>query len=144
MQRRSIFAIGIIATLLIGGLVWFVSSSNVLRSVGTVRFAPGENGMNSLEIIGPPGWHCIQYEKTLTIPNDPNLHPGGKGMFDCKLFGGITTVSNAFPAVEMTRDVRLNEPTLVYQNPDKTYEIYVWITKDADNFDNLERIVDPQ
>lgn len=141
MKRRYLIIVGAIFLILVTLWgVWYLSASNLLRSTGIVKFSAGSKGMNRLEITGPYGWYCMEYTKVPTQIDSPVLQVAGKGFGNCPLFGADVILSTDYPAIEKTQNIVLDQSTMVYQNSSKTYEIYVWITKDRSNFDRLEEI----
>jgi hypothetical protein len=125
---------GIVALLMIAGIVAGVVQSNLVLSQGRATFAPGSNGLNTLRLRGPSGWHCIEYSKTTGMSG--GLELAGKGRSECPLFGEVEMRSTDYPATGETV-IPLEQPTLVYQNAAKTYEIYVLLTRDPAAYDRL-------
>jgi hypothetical protein len=133
MKRPLI--LGIVAVVLIlAGAAAFLANSNMGRSAGLVEFRPGTGGLNAMDITGPSGWKCIEYSKMRNAAGTMDL--AGRGMSDCKFSGPLVLQSNTYPSHGKVT-VPLNQPTLVYQNTDKTYEEYVLITQDAAAYDRL-------
>jgi hypothetical protein len=139
MRQRSILIIvGLLVVVLAGGLVWLLTTSNILRTAGMARFMPGEDGMNKLEITGPAGWYCIEYTKQQMTanPSDP-LELGGKGWSRCPLFGPAVIQANHYPDSGSMDNIALNQPVMIYQNEQKTYEVYLWFSQDLTVYDRL-------
>jgi len=135
VQRRYLITVvGLVLLVLVGG---FVLASNLTVSVGKATFSAGERDLNKLDINAPYGWYCIDYEKTQTSADSPELHVGGKGISDCSLFGANTRLSTDYPD-SGTTTIPLDQPTMVYQNANKTFEIYVLITQDRSKYEALK------
>ncbi len=136
MKRPPLVVTGL-AVIVIAAAIGFVLSSNLLVRVGKAAFSTGERDLNKLEITAPYGWYCIEYEKTMTVPNSSELHVAGTGISDCPLFGPDTILSNNYPD-HGTTEVPLDQPTRVYQSENQHYEIYVLITKDRTKYEQLD------
>ena len=135
MNRRIIGII--VGSVILGGLIWLVAASNLIRSSGTAQFSPGPGGGNTLRMAGPYGWYCIEYSRALVSPESTELAIMSKGITDCPLAGTTEIESNIYPAQGGSDRIPLDEPVMIYQNPAKTYEIYVLITKDRSKYDQL-------
>src|SRR5687767_13122711 len=128
MNRRLIGII--VGSVLLGGLIWLVAGSNLIRSYGTAQFSPGLRGGNTLRMAGPYGWYCIEYSRGLASPDSTELAVMSTGITSCPFAGTTEIESNTYPAQGGSDRIPLEEPVMIYQNPAKTYEIYVLITKD--------------
>ncbi len=144
MDRRVIYLIVAVIVVVAIGVIGFLVFSNVRLSAGTAQFSPGSNGLNTLQITGPYGWYCMEYEKIPTDVNSPTLGLGGRGISACPMFGASINGSTDFPDGRVTQTIPLEQDVMVYQNPNKTFEIYVWVTRDRANFDRLDQIIASQ
>jgi hypothetical protein len=134
---KSNRAIRILGSML---LVLLVAHCNLLRSSGKAQFAPsGKPGMGRLSITGPSGWECIQFEKTRTDLSSNELGMAGKGRGKCPLFGAFNFDSTSYPTSGKDTELVADQPTLVYQNEAKTFEIYALITKDKEALTKLDK-----
>jgi hypothetical protein len=105
--------------------------------VGKATFSAGKRGLNQLDISAPSGWYCIEYTKTQTLAESTDLHVAGTGISECRLFGLNTILSTDYPDSGTTQ-IPLDEPTMVYQNASKSFEIYVLITQDRAKYEALK------
>lgn len=149
MKHRNliIVGIGIAVILLMSWAIWFVSTSNLLRSTGLVSLSPGSRNLNDMEVTGPYGWYCMRFIKVpglFPVNGSRPMEVSSKGWSECSLFGANVSHSTYYPAIKQIQEITLDQPTLIYQNPNKTLEIYIWITRDRTNIDRVEKLVSPQ
>ncbi len=113
---------------------------NLMRSSGKAQFSPGDKpGMGRLSITGPSGWQCIEFEKTRTDAASAELNVAGIGRGKCPMFGAFVSDSTGFPNQSESFEIPADQPTLVYQNAAKDFEIYVLVTKDGSVFEKLKK-----
>jgi len=123
--------VGIVAIVGVG--VW---RSNLLRPHGSAELSRGENGMNVLTTVGKYGLYDITYTKAPAGPNG-QLEVSSKGYSTFPIFGIIEERSTDFPDSGSV-EIPYETPTRLYQNPDKTYELWVLMTRDATAFTRIQ------
>jgi hypothetical protein len=117
-----------------------VTHCNMLRSSGKAQFSASEKpGMGRLSLTGPSGWQCIEFEKTRTNASSTELSVSGIGRGKCPLFGAYVTDSTEFPNQGNAIEVPADQPTRIYQNAKKDFEIYVLVTKDGSVFEKIKK-----
>lgn len=123
-----------LALIAFGSLVIVAFTSNLLISEGTATFVEAGDGANRIEMRGPWGAHCIQYDVVPGnaehgIPTVTNSYQS-----PCPFFGAVESRLNGWNETGEFR-IPVGEPTLVHESPTGYHQIYVLITRDLEQWE---------
>jgi hypothetical protein len=157
-MKKSIALLALMSVMA-AAIVYF--SSNLTRDTATATFSKSEEkeGMNTLKVEAPHGYHVIRYDVVPRWPpNDQSpFKVGGSSIRQdpIGLFDDVTAHSTMFPSEGRVDDIPVEKHVRISSdlNTAATAELpdnqavlercgtYVFVTKDRSVFDRLESLV---